>query len=152
VVDEGVDLLRLIGVDHHAGPLVRQKEVLVLIEDLQFGLEEGKEEIVLPGLVEKFVVDVEGQHVPLPQALVPLTARAVAFDPLDADVLLQERRGQKGHRLAQEAVQPLSRVVFPDGQFSHGWASLEFFYIVSGGERFCKLFSCKIAVDKIFSK
>ena len=58
VVDEGVDLLRLVGVDHQAGPLVQQQQILVLIHDVQAGLEQRQEKIVLPGLVKELVVDV----------------------------------------------------------------------------------------------
>jgi hypothetical protein len=120
VVEEGVHLLRLVGVDHQSGPLVRQQEVLVLVEDVQPGLEEGEEEVVLPGLVKKLVVDVQAQHVPLRQPLVPLAALAVALHPFDADILLHEGRRQQGQGLGQKAVQPLARVVFPDGELSHG--------------------------------
>ena len=58
VVDEGVDLLCLVGVDHQAGALVQQQQILVLIHDVQAGLEQGQEKIVLPGLVKELVVDV----------------------------------------------------------------------------------------------
>ena len=51
VVDEGVDLFRLVGVDHQAGALVHQEEVFILIDDAQPGLEDGEEEIFLFGLV-----------------------------------------------------------------------------------------------------
>ena len=120
MVEEGVHLLRLVGVDHQPGPLVRQQEVLVLVEDVQPGLKEGEKEVVLPGLVKKLVVDVQAQHVPLRQPLVPLAALAVALHPLDADILLHKGRRQQGQSLGQKAVQPLARVVFSDGELSHG--------------------------------
>ena len=47
MVDEGVDLFRLVGVDNQPGALVEQHQVLVLIDDVQLGLEEGQEEIFL---------------------------------------------------------------------------------------------------------
>ena len=58
MVDQGVDLLCLVGVDHQAGALVQQQQILVLIHDVQAGLEQGQEKIVLPGLVKELVVDV----------------------------------------------------------------------------------------------
>ena len=58
VVDEGVDLLRLVGVDHQTGALVQQHQILVLVDDIQAGAEQGEEQIILPGLVEELVVDV----------------------------------------------------------------------------------------------
>ena len=120
VVDEGVDLLCLIGMDHKARTLVQKKKVLILVKNVQLGLEEGEEEVVLPGLVEKLVVDVQLQHVPHRQALIPLAALPVALDALDADVFLQEGGGKQGQGLGHKAVQPLSCVVFADGQFTHG--------------------------------
>ena len=58
MVDEGVDFLRLVGVDHQPGPLVHEKKVLVLVDDAQPGLENGEEEIFLFGLVKELIVDV----------------------------------------------------------------------------------------------
>ena len=58
VVDEGVDLLRLVGVNHQTGALVQQHQILVLVDDIQAGAEQGEEQIILPGLVEELVVDV----------------------------------------------------------------------------------------------
>ena len=50
--------VHLVGVDHQAGPLVQQQQILVLIHDVQAGLEQRQEKIVLPGLVKELVVDV----------------------------------------------------------------------------------------------
>ena len=97
MVDKGVHLFGFAGVDHHPGPLVRQKDVFVLIEDIQLRLEQGEEQVVLPGLLKKFVVDIDLEHVALRQPLVPLAPRTVALHPLDAYVLLQQRAGQQGH-------------------------------------------------------
>ena len=49
MVDEGVDLLRLVGVDHQTGALVQQHQILVLVDDIQAGAEQGEEQIILPG-------------------------------------------------------------------------------------------------------
>ena len=58
VVDECVDLLRLVGVDHQALGLVRQQQVLILVDHGEPGLEEGQEHILLGRLVKELVVDV----------------------------------------------------------------------------------------------
>ena len=64
------------------------------------------------------------QNVPFLQPLVPLGPGSVALDALEADVFLQQRRGQQGQTLGYEAVQPLPGVVFSDGDLPHGGASL----------------------------
>ena len=89
--------------------LVRQQQMLVLVHHRQPRLEQRQEHILLRGLVKELVVDVQLQHVALLQALVPLGAAAVDLHPLDADVLLRQRRRQQGQRLAQKPVQPLPR-------------------------------------------
>ena len=58
VVDEGVDLLRLVGVDHQAGALVHQQQVLILVDDVQLGLEHRQKEIFLIGLVKELIIDI----------------------------------------------------------------------------------------------
>ena len=59
------------------------------------------------------------KKVPNVQTVVPLGALAVDFDPLEADVLLGQRGREEGDSLAQPAVQPLSGVIFRDGEFLH---------------------------------
>ena len=58
MVDESVDLFRLIGVNHQTGTLVRQQQIFILIDNVQFGLEEGEKEIFLIGLVKELVIDI----------------------------------------------------------------------------------------------
>ena len=58
MIDEGVDLLGFVGVDHHAGALVHQQEVLVLIDQIQLGTEHGQKEIFLRGLVKELIIDI----------------------------------------------------------------------------------------------
>ena len=59
VVDKRIDLFRLVGMDHKTGPLIQKEEVFILVEDVQLRLEKGEKEVVLPGLVEKLIVDIE---------------------------------------------------------------------------------------------
>ena len=58
MVDEGVDLFRFVCVDHQAGPLVHQQQILIFIDDIQLGGKEGEEHVFLRGLVKKLVVDI----------------------------------------------------------------------------------------------
>ena len=56
--DEGGDVLVLVGVAEESGALVAHQQVLVLVDDVQLGLEDGEEGVVLGGGVKKLVVDV----------------------------------------------------------------------------------------------
>ena len=58
MVDEGVDLLRLVGVADQALALVRQKEVLILVDDGKVGFKNGEEAILHRGLVKEIVIEV----------------------------------------------------------------------------------------------
>ena len=51
---------------------------------------------------------------------VPLGALAVDLDALEADILLQQGRGQQRQIFGDKAVQPLSGVVFSNGKFPQG--------------------------------
>ena len=126
MVDEGVHLLRLVGVDYQTWTLVDQQQVLVLVHDVHLRLEQRQEHILLRRLVKELVVDIELHHVALGQPLVPLGAAAVDLDALDADVLLQQCRRQQRQRLGHKAIQPRAGVIFPDDQLPHRPTSLLF--------------------------
>ena len=53
VVDEGIDLLRLVGVDHHAGALIHQQQIFILVDDVQPGLEHRQKGVSPPGGLSK---------------------------------------------------------------------------------------------------
>jgi len=53
------------------------------------------------------------------QTDIPLRPLAVDLDPLQADVLLQQGRGEQRQVLGHKAVQPLSGVIFSNGKFPH---------------------------------
>ena len=95
----------------------------VLIDDIQLGREDGEKGVVLPGGVEKFVVDVELEKIPPDQADIPLGFLPVDLHPAQTDILLGQRGGQEGQSLAQPAVKPLPGVVFSHGELSHGHSS-----------------------------
>ena len=123
VVDEGVHLFRLVGVYHHAGRLVHQQQVLILIENVQPGLEEGEKGVLLGGLLKELVVDIELQHISHLEPGVPFGPLAVELDPLDADIFLRQVGGKQGHGLAHPAIQPLPGVIFSDGELPHSLSS-----------------------------
>ena len=52
------------------------------------------------------------QYIPLDEAHVALGALAVALDALEADIFLQQRFRQQGNGFADEAVEPLTGVIF----------------------------------------
>ena len=59
MVNEGSAVLcPVVGVHRQPRPLVHQQNVLVLVDDVQLGGGYGEIGVVLPGLIEKFVVDV----------------------------------------------------------------------------------------------
>ena len=58
VIDEGVDLFRLVSVDGHTGTLVHQQQIFfVLVDNIQLGLEHREKEIFLIGLVKELIID-----------------------------------------------------------------------------------------------
>ena len=124
MVDEGIHLLLLVGMDHKPGPLIQQKEVFILIDDRQLRAKESEKEVILPRLIEELIVDVELQDIPLPEPGIPLHMDAVDPEALEADIFLQQGAGQKGQALGDKAVQPLPGIVFSYGQFLHPWAPL----------------------------
>ena len=97
--------------------------MLILVENLQLRLEQGEKGVLLLRLGKKLIVDIELQDIPHLQADIPLGPFAVAFDPLEADILLREGSGEEGQVLCQPAVQPLPGIVFSDGKLSHARSS-----------------------------
>ena len=95
----------------HAGLLVQQQDVLILIYDVQPGGAHLEVGVFFPGLFKKLIVDVKLQNIPGGETVIPLGALAVALDALEADVFLQKGIRQQRHRLAHKAVQPLAGVI-----------------------------------------
>jgi len=100
VVDEGAAVLRaVVGMDGKPRPLVHQEDVLVLVDNGKLGSRHGQVGVVLPGLVEELVIDIQLKDIALFQPGVPVGAGVVELDALDADILLGQRRRQQGHGL-----------------------------------------------------
>ena len=98
---------------------VYQKKVFVLINDIQLWSSNGQIGVILPGLIEKFVIDIQRQHISGLQAGVPFGPGTVQLDTLDADIFLGEGRRQQRDGLCEKAIQPLSGIVLSNGQFFH---------------------------------
>ena len=107
------------GVHRKPGPLVHQENLVVLIDNGELRGGYGEIGVVLPGLVEEFIVDIQLEHIACRQPGVPLYPGAVALDAFDADIFLGQGGGQQGNGLGQEPIQALARVVGSDGQFLH---------------------------------
>ena len=83
MVNEGPSIFRaVVRMDRKARPLVHQQDVLVFVYDVQLGGCHRQVGIVLPGLVEEFVVDVQLQHIARFQTGIPVSPLAVSLDAL----------------------------------------------------------------------
>ena len=82
MVDEGVDLLVLIGVDDLTCGLIEQHDVLVLVDDLEPRRRDREVDILLARRFEKLIIDVALQNIARDELLVALGARAVDLDAL----------------------------------------------------------------------
>ena len=121
LIDEGPAVLRtVVGVNRQPRALVHQKNVFILVDDIQLGGSHRQVGIVLPGGIEELVVDVELKGVPRFQPGIPLGPGTVALDALQPDILLGQGGRKQGHCLGQKPIQPLPGIVGPDGQFFHG--------------------------------
>ena len=119
MVNQCVDLFRFIGVDHQPRTLVHQQQVFVFIHHVELRVERGEEFILLRVRpLKKLVIDVHLQHVAFLQPDFPLGAFAVDLHPFEPDVFLHQSRGRQGRGLCHKPVQPLSGVIFIDGEFT----------------------------------
>lgn len=109
----------IMGMDRQTGPLVHQDDLVILIDDVQLRRRHGQVSIVLPGCIEKLVIDIELQNVADLQPVVPLAAASVALDALDADIFLGQGCRKKRYGLGKIPVQPLTGIVFFDGKLFH---------------------------------
>ena len=120
MVDEGAAVFRAImRMDRQAGALIHQQDMVILIHNVQLGGCHRQEGIILPGFLEKLIVDIQLQHITGFQPGIPLRSSAIELDPLDADVLLGQRSRQQRNCLGKEAVQPLPGIIFSNGKLFH---------------------------------
>ena len=103
----------------YARLFIGKQDILVLIDDVYPRLSDLEIGIFLARLFKKLIVYVKAQNVALVKARIALCAFAVKLYALYPYVLLQQRFRQQRHRLADKAVEPLTCVVSPYGQFLH---------------------------------
>ena len=78
----------------HAGRLVREQNILVLVDDGEARRLDAAERLLLAHLFKVFVVDVELHPVALGEAAGSLGAFAVELDALEAQVLVHHAARQ----------------------------------------------------------
>ena len=103
----------------HTGLFVHEQDVLVLVDDVEPRCADLEVAVLLARLFKKLVVNIEVQHVALGDARIAFCALAVELYALQPYVFLQQGFGQKRHRFAHEAVQPLPCVIFTNSQLFH---------------------------------
>ena len=121
MVDERLAVFRaIVGMDSLPGGLVDQQNLLVLIEQVQLRCSYRQIGVVLVGLVEEFVVDVELHQIAGLQPGIPGGGPAVDLAALAPEHFLRQRPRQGRAGLGQKAVHPLAGVVGANGEFPHG--------------------------------
>ena len=105
--------------DDNTGCLVYQKDLLVLIDnvDVRLDMEVGG---VLIRCLEELIVDVQLKDITFLKPAGELGPLAVALDALETDVLVHQSAGETRDRFFQKFIQTLSAVVFGDDEFAHG--------------------------------
>ncbi len=113
VIDEGVDLLRLVSMDYQARALVQQHQVFVLIYDVRLGLNRVRKQIVLPGLVKDSSLMYNCRMSPSLETLVPLGPASVDLDALLCECIFAAAAGgSSGRAFGDEAIHPLPGIIF----------------------------------------
>ena len=115
--DERVDIFMLVRVDHKARALIDQEKVLILIDNIQLGLKDGQKGVFRRRGVKKLIIDIECKQVSRIQACIPLGSLSIELHSFETNVFLSEWSGEERNSLAQPAVQPLSGVIFSNGEF-----------------------------------
>ena len=95
--DERVAVALFVRVHDHARRLVREQDVLVLVDHGQARRFDAAERLLLAHLFKVFVVDVELHSVALGEAAGSLGAFAVELDALEAQVLVHHAARQPRH-------------------------------------------------------
>ena len=120
MVDEGTAVFgTVVGMNGLTGALIHQQDMVIFVDNVQLGIGYGEISVVFPGLVEKFIVDIQLEYISLVEPGVPLHPLAAQLDPLDADVLLSQRGGKKGDGLGKKPIQSLACVIRPYDKFFH---------------------------------
>ena len=124
--DQGVRVAALVRMDNHAGRLVRQQDIGILVDDAYLRMRDAAESILLARGFKVFVVQIKLDAVALGETVSGLGAFAVYLDALEAQVFVHHAAGKPRHGLFQKLVQALPAVVFCDIIFSQGMGSFSF--------------------------
>ena len=120
MVNEGLaEISSVMGMHSQTGTFIHKQNMVVFVDNVQLGIGNGQISVIFPGLVEKFVVDVQLQHIADLQPGVPVNALAVAFDSLQPYVFLSQGSGQQRNRFRKKTIQTLTGVVGSDSKFFH---------------------------------
>ena len=132
MVYEGTAILcTVMGMHRKTWALVHQQDVLIFIYDIQFGCGNCQIGIVLPGFVEKLIIDVQLQHIARLQPHIPLCPAPIALDPLDTDIFLGQRCRKQRNSLGKKAVKPLPCIIISYSKFLHN-APIKYSYRFPG--------------------
>jgi len=96
--DKGVVIPLPRGVAEHAGPLVGQQDVLVLVHHVKIGLPDLPVGLLFLRLFEEFVFYVQPHGVAFLHPVVPVGALSVELDVFGPDIFLDKGVGQGRHR------------------------------------------------------
>ena len=105
--------------DSKTRTLIGQENMLVFIDDIQLGGGNRQKRIVLPGLIEKFIINIQLQHIAGFQPGIPVCSAAVELNALDADIFLRQRCWQQRDCFSQKTIQPLAGIIGANGKFLH---------------------------------
>ena len=124
VGNEGVVIVGTRAVAEHAGFLIGQQDMLILVDYVYFGRGYLQVCVLLAGLFEKLVVYVKVENVTLAKTVFPLGAFSVDLYALYSYIFLAERGREQGNRLIEKAIKALTCVIFSYYKFFQFYSSL----------------------------
>ena len=122
--NEGVVIVGTRAVAEHAGFLIGQQDMLILVDYVYFGRGYLQVCVLLAGLFEKLVVYVKVENVTLAKTVFPLGAFSVDLYALYSYIFLAERGREQGNRLIEKAIKALTCVIFSYYKFFQFYSSL----------------------------
>ena len=128
--DERVGVALFVRVHDHAGRLVCEQDILVLVDDGEARRLDAAERLFLAHGFEVFVVDVELEQVALGELARGLGALAVELDALETQVLVHHAARKIRHGFFQKFIQALPAVVFCDIIFSQSKVPFLFLCVI----------------------
>ncbi len=116
--NQGIPVFLVVRVDQQPDLFIQQKDVFVLINDIQ--LPGSAQKVVSGGFLrQEFILYIQGHDIPLRQAGGNLAALSVELDILGADAFIHHGNRQVPEFFGQEFIQPLPGVIRLDGDGFH---------------------------------